>query len=268
MATKAEQVRAFTTGLISYAYIGSQATALTSETSEGTMPLRHDMRHGAGLLSTPLGILLLGAAGINVDPLAVLGPTQIDVSILDDGAGVARVAISNRVLRTGRSQMFTEGTITDAADRSRVLAFGTTSWAVAGPQRPDFEYNDPGPGVPETDDMPTLFEAFGGRSRDDGNFEIPGLSDAVGSGMLHQGPAQLLVEWAAVHAAERAAGTDALRLEQFATTLVSPGREGPFVTAADVVAHQDGLVAVRSQLTDEGSGRVIAYGFARYRIAD
>jgi len=53
--------------------------------------------------------------------------------VFDDGKGVSELRIRGHILRAGRTQMFTEARIEDAADPDRVIAFGTTSFAVTGP---------------------------------------------------------------------------------------------------------------------------------------
>ena len=152
-------------GLISYRYLGCSSTALTRDTAEGQMRVRHDLRTAGGLLAAPLGIALLDTAGINVDAIGRCAPTQIDVTVFDAALDVDAVRLFGEIVREGRTQMFTRARIEDAARPGRVIGFGTTSWAVMAPTPPGFVYVDPGPGVPDAPDLPPLVEAFDVTSR-------------------------------------------------------------------------------------------------------
>src|SRR5262249_37668889 len=154
--------------------------------AEGHMRIRRDMRGSGGLLVAPLGIALLDTAGINVDAIATVAPTRIDLDVLDDAADVDEVRIIGRIVREGRSQMFTDARIEDAVRPGRVIAYGATSWAVAAPVPPGYRYVPPGPGVPEFDAMPPLTTVFEGEALPGGGFSIPGLSPRIGARMLHQ----------------------------------------------------------------------------------
>ena len=177
--------------LISYRYLGTYSVAHGRHDAEGWITIRRDLRGPFGLLAAPLGIALLDTAGINVDPLAVVSPTRIDLHLFEPAADVACVHLEGRVLREGRSQFFTESRLTDADDATRAIGLGSTHWAVAGPN-PGFRYVDNRPGVADAADLPPLHEPFGARLDDDGNLEIPELTAAVGRHGLHQGPFQVV----------------------------------------------------------------------------
>src|ERR1700757_4166831 len=165
--------------LISYRYLGTYSETRGRHEAEGWVKVRSDTRGPVGLLSAPLGIALLDTAGINVDPLAVVSPTRIDMEIFEKASDVKVIHLAGRIPREGRSQFFTEGRLTDDADRSRVIALGGTHWAVSGPN-PGFRYVDNRPGVADSPGLPPLYEAFGARMGDDGNFEIPELTPELG----------------------------------------------------------------------------------------
>jgi acyl-coenzyme A thioesterase PaaI-like protein len=238
--------------LISYRYLGTYSETRGRHDAEGWMTVRRDLRGPVGLLAAPLGIALLDTAGINVDPIAVVSPTRIDLDVFEPAADVERVHLFGRVVREGRSQFFTESRITDAADPDRVIAYGGTHWAVAGPN-PGFQYVDNRPGVADEAGLPPLYEAFGARRRDDGSLEIPELTPELGGNGLHQGPFQVVPEAAAMIAAEEAAGTDRFWIQHQGTSIVQRGLGAPFVTRAEVLRRTDDAIHVRVELRAEGA---------------
>lgn len=238
--------------LVSYRYLGTSSEALGRHEAEGTMRLRSDLRGAVGLKAAPLGIAVLDTAGINVDPIAVVSPTRIDVHLFEPALDVVEVRLQGRVLREGRSQMFTESRITDAADPGRLIGFGSTHWAVSGPN-PGFAYVDSRPGVAEADDLPPLYEPFGARLRGDGELEIPELTPELGRNGLHQGPFQVVPEAAATMAAERALGSDRFWIEHQGTSIVSRGIDAPLVTTTQVLRLTDDAVHVQVELRAQGA---------------
>jgi acyl-coenzyme A thioesterase PaaI-like protein len=253
-------------GLVSYRHVGCSSRALSRHTAVGGMRVRRDLRTAGGLLAAPLGIALLDTAGINVDPIGRCAPTQIDVTVFEAAHDVDAIRIHGRVVREGRTQMFTEGRIEDAAQPGRVIGFGTTSWAVQAPTPPGFVYVDPGPGAPDSPDLPPFVTAFGVRPVDGGGYELAGLSPQVGADGLHQGPIQAMLEAAALDVARDAAGTDVIRAEHTAATIVQRGKVGPFVATATTISDRAGVVACRAELRDHGAeSRLVAIGFSLYR---
>lgn len=256
-----------TSRLITYRYLGPHAEARGRDEAEGWIRIRRDMRGPVGLLAAPVGIALCDTAGINVDALAVVAPTRIDVHLFEPCAGVSEVHLLGRILREGRSQIFTESRLTDAADPRRVIGLGSTHWAVSGPNAA-FNYVDHRPGAPEDPALPPLFEAFGARRRDDGNLEIPELTPELGRNGLHQGPFQVVPEAAAMIAAESATGTDRMWIEYQGTSILARGVGAPFVTLAEVLAIDEATVHVRVELRAEGAdNRLCSVTVCRYRLA-
>ncbi len=115
------------------------------------------------------------------------------------------------------------------ADRAKLVGLGSANWSVICPTPDGFVYPEPGEGVDETSDIPPLWQAYTGRRRDDGLLEIPGLRPEIGADRLHHGPMLVVTEAAALEAGAEALGTDALGVDQLTTTIVAPGRVGPFV---------------------------------------
>jgi acyl-coenzyme A thioesterase PaaI-like protein len=252
--------------LISYRYLGTYSEAVDRHAAEGWLKIRRDMRGPVGLLSSPLGVALLDTAGINVDPLAVVAPTRIDVDIFETAEDVEEVHLEGRILREGRSQFFTEGRLTDNADRRRTIATGITHWAVSGPN-PGFSYVDNRPGVSDSPDLPPLYQPFGARLRSDGEFEIPEITPELGGRALHQGPHQVVTEAAAMEAARRVLGRDRFWIEHQGTSIMARADEGPLVTRSEILRLSDETVTVRVELrTGGGKSKLCSLSVCRFRI--
>ncbi len=208
----------------------------------------------------------IDTAGINIDRFHHLALTRIDVHVFDDGAGLEEVRVVGTVLREARTQVFTEATIEDESDARRVVAFATADWAILAPTPEGFVYTDPGPGVPDTPDLPPLSDAYDAHPSAGGGFVIDGLSTRVGVDTLHHGPILVALEAAALEVAAAQVETDALRVEHFTTRFVKAGRVGPFVARAETTASRDRTVACRAELRDHGAdGQVIAVALLRAR---
>lgn len=253
--------------LISYRYLGTFSETHGRHDAEGWVTTRSDMRGPLGLKAAPLGVALLDTAGINVDPIAVVSPTRIDLHLFEPALDVAEVHLEGRIIREGRSQMFTESRLTDAADRERVIGFGSTHWAVSGPN-PGFSYVDNRPGTPDSGELPPLYEPFGARLRDDGELEIPELSPELGRNGLHQGPFQVIPEAAAMMAAARAVGDDSFWIEHQGTSIVSRGVGAPLVTSAEVLLANSTAIQVKVELRAEGAdNKLCSTTLCRFRRA-
>jgi hypothetical protein len=251
--------------LVSYRYLASRPRMIDRDHAENWIRIRHDLRTPAGgVLTAPLAIGMLDAAGINIDRINVLALTQIDIHLTDPGRDVAEVYFAGSVTREARSMVFTETTIADAADPGRMLGFGIANWSVIVPTTGDFHYPEPGEGIPDSPDAPPLWQAYSGRRRDDGHFEVPGLSRQVGTERLHHGPMLVLSEAAAIDAA----GTP-VDVEHLSMTIVSPGRTGPFVAAAEILPGKGRALGARVELRDEGhDNRLVARSFVQLRPAE
>src|SRR5450631_2245899 len=109
-------------GLMTYRYLGTHAQAVDRHHSTGSMPMRSDLRTAYGLRAAPLLILVADTVGVLDDAIAVPAPTQFDLEVLDDGAGVERVDCVGEIFHEGRTQLFSRARLLDAADHGRVLA--------------------------------------------------------------------------------------------------------------------------------------------------
>jgi acyl-coenzyme A thioesterase PaaI-like protein len=253
--------------LMTYRYLASRPRMIDRTKADGLMALRPDLRTpGGAVLGAPLAISMLDVAGITIDRFWILALTQINVDVLDSAVGVDEVYLSGQVTTESRSQIFTEARIYDAADRDRVIGFGTANWSVICPTPEGFQYPEPGPGIEPTDEVPPLWQAYTGRRRTDGLLEIPGLRPEIGTERLHHGPMLVVTEAAAIEAATEALGTDALAVEHLGLTIVSPGRSGPFLASPVLVAAQSDTVGCRVELRDQGrDDRLVAAAFVRMR---
>lgn len=246
--------------LMSYAYLASRPRVIDRTHAENVLKLRPDLCTPAGAaLAAPLAIAMLDTAGINVDPVNILALTQINVSVIDCGADVSEVFLAGQVTTEARSQVFTEARMFDAADRTRLIGLGSANWSIICPTPDGFVYPEPGCGIDGMTDVPPLWRAYTGRQREDGLLEIPGLCPEVGAERLHHGPMLVVTEAAALEAAARALGSDALRVDHLSMTITAPGRMGPFVATPVVVGVGSGEVACRIELRDQGrDGRLVA----------
>jgi acyl-coenzyme A thioesterase PaaI-like protein len=255
--------------LMSYRYLASRPSVVDDGHAEGLMRLRHDLRSPGGMLGAPLAIAMLDVAGINIDRINICALTQVNLNLLDQSADINEVFIRGRVLHQARTAMFTEAQFYDASQPDRVIGFGAANWSIIAQTPEGFVYPDPGIGIPDSADAPPLWQAYTGRRRADGRLEIPGMAPEVGTTLLHHGPIQVVLEAAGFEAAAACVGTDRLALHALATTLLRPGRVGPFVATPTVFPISNDAVACRVELHDEGNaGRLIAATFVRFRVVD
>ena len=175
------------------------------------------------------------------------------------GVGVDEVALVGRVTSEARSQIFTDATVSDARGPKKLIGVGSANWSVICPTPNGFAYPEPGNGVDESLDVPPLWQAYTGRRRTDGLLEIPGLRPEIGAERLHHGPMLVVSEAAAIDAGNRLLGTDALRVDHLAMTIVAPGRNGPFVAVPVSTAASGDSALCRVELRDGGRGnRLVA----------
>ncbi|MCV7282380.1 hypothetical protein H7J88_22365 [Mycolicibacterium flavescens] len=251
--------------LISYRYLASAPRPLDRTHAENQLRLRRDLRTpGGSMLAAPLAIAMLDAAGVNVDPVNILALTQVNITIVDPGTDLAAVHVAGRVSTEARSQIFTDAVFHD--DAQRTIGFGSANWSVICPTPDGFVYPEPGKGVDDTGDLPPLWQAYTGRRRDDGLLEIPDLRPEIGTERLHHGPMLVITEAAALEAGAGALGSDTVSVEQLTTTIVAPGRTGPFVAVPVTVGSSGDVAACRVELRDAGrDDRVVATTVLRMR---
>jgi hypothetical protein len=253
--------------LMSYRYLASAPRAMDRTHAENLLHVRRDLRTPSGaMLAAPLAIAMLDAAGVNVDPVNILALTQVNIAIIDDGRNIDDVFVAGHVATEARSQIFTEASFYDAGGREKLIGLGSANWSVICPTPEGFVYPEPGDGVDETADVPPLWQAYTGRKRADGLLEIPVLRPEIGAERLHHGPMLVVTEAAALAAAAKAVGADDVCVDQLTTTIVAPGRVGPFVAVPVSVGASGNAAACRVELRDSGrDDRVVATTVVRMR---
>jgi acyl-coenzyme A thioesterase PaaI-like protein len=253
-----------------YDRFGISSRRIDEATADGRMLLRAESRTEAGLRLGALGLLLeqCSAAPFIAHTAAV--PTDLVIHARDTAKDVDMLHAEARVLRHGRTSVVTEGTITDAADRTRLVAFGVIGWSVLGPidpALPDLPTID-GPDDPATAVTSTgpLLDAIGIKVLpNDGGCRLDRVRPEISGpgGILHAGAIQLMTEAAAL---VMAPGADAAGWSTASQHLrfLSAGRSGPFVARASILDASDSELDVRVEVIDEGSGgRLIAHALAR-----
>ncbi len=251
-------------GLMTYRYLGTSATALNPKKAEGRLRLRSDLPTEHGLQAAPLGILVADVVGILADAISVPAPTQIDITILDDGVGVEEVHCTSQLLHAGRTMLFGKSVLVDADAPDRVLAVCRDSAAVMAVAPEGYQSLPPGAGVADSGNLPPLWQAFGARHRTRGGFELPSLTSRLGStsGSLHHGPTQVILEATAFEKAAGACGDDRLRLTNWHVSFIARGKTGPFISNARVASVADEHVAIDVELHETAACRMIASGTA------
>jgi hypothetical protein len=255
-------------GLMTYRYLGTRADLATGG-RQGGMNIRRDLRNPAGgLLAAPLSIALADVRGVEGDAAGVPAPVLSTVHMLDDGRDVTAVRVISGKGHAGRTLSFGgQALVVDANNPDRVIAVTEGIGVQLAEAPPGYRYVDPGPGVPDSPDLPPLHEAFGARRRGDG-WELPELTQQIGStsGSLHHGPTQIVLEAAALELTAASAGTDQLQIEDWTVMFTSRGKIGPFVTSGSVTTGGLGRYAARMTLVDTGNqDRVIATALAIFR---
>ena len=249
--------------LVSYRHLGCSAVQLDRDRAVGRLSLRGDMRTSGGLLSAPIAIAMLDAAGICIDRVYQLGLTHVEVQLVDSAADVRDLHAVSRVVRWARTQLFTEATFVSAAQPDRILGIGTADWAVIAPTPEGFVYTDPsGPAVDESR-LPPLAHAYDARPIA-GGYEIGGLSPRIGTDTLHHGPILVALEATALDLAG-ASAPGVLSIEHSSVRIVKAGRSGPFRTAGSVVRDGESVL-LRAVMIDHGNAEsVVAVGLYRLR---
>jgi len=244
-------------GLLSYRYIGRFHASMDNGPADETVTLRRDMRNPTGgLLLAVLGIASPDSGGVS-DLEAVPNPVIHSCQILDPGRDVQRIEINTEVLKQGRQMAYSRSTIVDADNPTRVLALTEGQGVSIGIPPGGLQKMEHVPlEVVDSEDLPPLWQAFGGARRPDGHWVLPELSAEVASpdAALHIGPQFVILETAALDVAAGAVGADQLQGTASHVMFLARGKVGPFRVEAQPLVGADGSVAVRALLHDEGNG--------------
>ena len=252
--------------LVSYRYVGCQAELMDRDHAVSHTALRSHLRTPGSVSGAALAISMMDAAGICVDRVYLLGLTEVDLQLYEPALDVERLRTVGHVVRWARTQVFTECRFEDAATPGRVLGIGAANWSVMFPTPEGFEYTDPGAGLPEGPDTPSMTTAFELEPGEGGAWVLPALSPRVGSEVLHHGPMLVATEQSALAVGADAAGTDTLALRSWTMRIVKAGRKAPFTASAEVLSVANGLVGTRAELVD-GESDAIAVSYLTHQVS-
>jgi acyl-coenzyme A thioesterase PaaI-like protein len=251
-----------------YDHLGVRSRRLDDESGETLMPVNDDVRVSGGLRAAPLGLAFeQGVASYLFDKVMAV-PSQISLHIRDDGHGLAGIRSTTRIVRLGRTLVTVDGRITDDADPSRLIAYGSIAWSVIGeaPGRPQGDGHLADPLPPAGID---IIEAAAITPLPDGSgCQVEGITPQTTGpgGILHAGMFQLLCEEAALVAASTATGASKVHATDCTYNFLQPGRTGPFVATAEILANgQEGvdtMVTVRDVGSDD---RIPSVAYVRVR---
>ncbi len=243
-------------GLLSYRYIGRSYAQMDLGVEDNTVTVRHDMRNASGgLLMAVLGISS-PESGHMSDLEAVPNPVIHSCQIVDPGRDVRRIEIVSEELRRGRQMGYSRAKIVDADQPQRVLALIEGQGVSIGTPPEGLERMEANPlDIPDSPDLPPLWQVFGGHRRTDGHWGLPELAVEVASpdAALHIGPQFVILETAAIDAAAQLAGTDRMQGVSAHVMFLARGKAGPFRVEAEPISGADGTVAVRVLMFDEGT---------------
>ncbi len=253
-------------GLISYRYVGCQSRLVDRTHAIGTTMMRPHLRSSNAVLAAPLAISMLDTAGICIDRHYHLGLTQVDLQLFEPGDDVRAIRTVGDWVREGRTQSFTECRFEDADRSGRVIGVGAANWAVIGPTPPGFMYTDPGSGLEEGPDTPSIIEAFELEPVGPGRLRLPALSPRVGAVALHHGPMLVGLEQAALSAPAGQSGVEmcAMAVSALSVRIVRAGKRPPFDFSAEAVTVTTAVIGVRAQMTDS-RGDLVALAHLTYR---
>jgi hypothetical protein len=249
--------------LVTYRYVGCRSVLLDRDHAEGSTTLRRHLRTPGSISGTALAVSMLDTAGINVDPVFILALTQVDLHLYEPALDVAVLRTAGRVVRWARTQVFTECRFEDADRPGRVIGTGAANWSVMSPTPDGFVYTDPGVGLPEGPDTPSMTDAYELRAAPDGRFVVPELTPRIGSELLHHGPVLAAVEQSALRAATGAAPTGDPVLRSWTMRMVKGGRRAPFTASAEVLSATPDVIGCRAEMRD-GIGEPIAVAHLSY----
>jgi hypothetical protein len=258
-------------GLLSYRYIGRTYASMDLGPQDDTVTIRRDMRNATGgLLLAVLGIAS-PEGGHMSDLEAVPNPVIHSCQILDPGRDVRRIEMVSEELKRGRQMGYSRSKIVDADRPTRVLALTQGQGISIGTPPDGLERMQANPlEVVDSDDLPPLWQVFGGHRRADGRWGLPELAAEVASpdAALHIGPQFVIGETAAVDAAAALAGTDQLQGVSSHVMFLARGKAGPFRVETEPMHGADGTVAVRTVMHDEGvDDRITTVGSYLFRSA-
>ena len=257
------------TTLLTYRYLGRVNPTLDRGVATITMPLRHDMRDGQGVvMAAPLAIAAAESGGMHDDQF-IPSPVTATLDILDDARDVSRVRVVPETIKLGRAMGFSRSLIVDDANPERVIALSSGTAISLGTPPPGYRPVDNPPlAVADRPDMPRLHQVFNVTPAGDGQWQLPALDGGTASpdAALHLGPQHIALETAANDLAHRATRGRPIAIRHWQVMFVARGKKGPFRTRGEVIHTTGDQLAVRLTLIDRGNdGRVVSSASAVYR---
>jgi uncharacterized protein (TIGR00369 family) len=244
-----------------YAQLGIENQLTGEMTAEGTMPVHPGILTPGGIRAALLALLIEGSFGGNILQ-AGLFPVldNMTVHIRDGGEGVLAVKSRGEIVR-GAQRATAFGRVEDAGNPSRLLAYATIGYFMIQPRA---EYMPQGrsvmrasddPGLPRESDRPILDVMEMRILPDEPVCELDHVHPGVVApeGRLHGGAHQLMHEAAALAAASRLWGTDAVQVQDFSIRFVKPAMRGPFQARASVLHTSATDILCQVVLTDRGA---------------
>jgi len=253
-----------------YSHIGVSSTSDEPGRAEGLLSLRDDLRGAEGVLVAPLLVMLLDSVATATLPLASAVPSHVAVEVFEPATDIAELRIRGQVRRSGRTQIYYDARIEDAADATRVVGYGSVNMAVTGPAVAEYEGHRNRPASPaDGEPRPPLTEMFEGRPIGGGRYEIAELSARTGFGRIHAGVMTVMAEAAATDLVRSVSGASRLRTEQLDAQLLAGGRRGPFDVVPELLSIDKSHATCRVEVLDRGAeSRLISVILGRIRIED
>ena len=244
-----------------YAQLGIDNRITGDMTAEATMPVDPGILTSGGIRAALLALLIEGSFGGNILQ-AGLFPVldNMTVHIRDGGRGVDMVRSRGEIVR-GAQRATAFGRVEDASNPSRLLAYATIGYFMIKPRA---EYMPRGqsvmrasdePGIPREPDRPILDVMEMRILPDEPVCQLDHVHPGVlaPEGRLHGGAHQLMHEAAALAAASRLWGTDAVQVHDFSIRFVKPAMRGPFEARASVLSTGATDLLCQVVLTDRGA---------------
>jgi acyl-coenzyme A thioesterase PaaI-like protein len=254
-----------------YSHIGVSSRVTGEGAAEGTLRLRDDLRGPAGPLAAPLIVMVLDSAATATLPLASAIPTRVDVEVFGVACGVDTLRLCGWVRRRGRSQIYYDARIEDAAESGRLVGHGSVTMAVTGPPVAEYVgHSARGSAEPAVrSGGRALTEVFEGRPVGDGRYEVAPLTPRIGFGRLHAGVQTVMAEAAATEAVRSLVDGRPVRTERLEAQLLTGGKVGPFSVVPEVLAVDGDHATCRVEVVDQGAGsRLVSLIVGRLGLVD
>jgi acyl-coenzyme A thioesterase PaaI-like protein len=266
-----------------YRHVGARSVGKGLDAAESRLQLRPDLCGPNGIYAATLGVLLQDLSSVTIARVAPLVvPIQLSIRIRKPVSDTTELFATGVTHRRGKTVQATEASVYDSPDRTNLVAFMTGAWHTVGSnQEPGPDY--PGAGTPEEglngpgDGSMSLLRAIGASVRSDnrgyelreveGGHVEPIALGGTGTGTLHAGAFQVLMEGGATIVAKQRVPEERLAIEDMSTQFLAPARATPITSVGQVVSLTDTSLDARVEMWEGGTGgRLVGLTFARFRI--